>query len=139
MSKEQDAFYAKLCGLLDDVHEVLVEFRRHVDTINATLLQGANRVTVDVTAGATSGQGQRPTTVSNALLGWSLREPTGANPATLILRDGADATGDEVASVTLTEGESTRDLFPFGVSLLDGLYLDCTVGEVVGAVYLRNT
>lgn len=140
MSREEREFYSRLCQLVEDLHLVMVEMRRNINTIESTFLIGANRVSVDVAAGSSSGAGQQPTTVANSLLGWSLREPSGANPATVILRDGANADADEVAAVTLAAGASVRDQLPAGgVALINGLFLDVTAGEVVGAVYLRNT
>lgn len=109
----------------------------HFQSKNSVELEGSNPVAFNLVLGQTDGQ-RRPTRVKNVLLGWSLRETTGNNPATLILRDGHDTGGDEIASVTLNASESTRDLFPFGISLVDGLYLDVQLGAVAGVIYLGN-
>jgi hypothetical protein len=127
-----------------DLREILGQFtaelHRDVRTLMSVREQGAHRVTFPNGTAATSHQqGQRPTTAPNRLLGWSIRETTGLAPATVIFRDGHDIAGDEVASVTLAAGESDRDIFPFGISLIDGLYIDCTTGAVAGAVYLGST
>lgn len=113
-----------------------------VDQINGALTQsikgvrtqGANRVSFALAAGQSDGNA-RPTHAGGVLLGWSIRETTGAAVAQVIFRDGG-STGEEIASANLNAGESTRDVFPFGISLIDDLYLDVTSGAIAGAVYL---
>lgn len=123
----------------DVVQEWIGELRRAVKTLQSVREQGAHRVSFTVAAGLTHQTGQNPTHVANTLLGWSVRETTGAAIATVIFRDGHNSDGEEIAAVTLAAGESDRDAFPFGISLIDGLYLDVVSGAVAGAVYLGSS
>ena len=70
------------------------------------------------------------------LFGWSLRESTGAAPAQLDVYDGADATGQPVATITLIANESTRD-YPGlpGITCRRGLYVNAVAGSVAGVVW----
>lgn len=72
------------------------------------------------------------------LLGWALRETTGASSASIELHDGTNATaGGMVAPVNLSPGESNREWFaPMGVSYTSGLTLVRVVGSVDGAIFL---
>jgi hypothetical protein len=134
---ERDEVFAELREILGEFTQ---ELHRNVRTLMSVREQGAHRVTFpSLTAATTHQQGQRPTTAPNRLLGWSIRETTGLAPATVIFRDGHDIAGDEIASVNLAPGESDRYAFPAGISLIDGLYIDCTSGAVAGAVYLGST
>lgn len=102
-----------------------------IESVNGVALRGARPVPVG--AGVT-----RLTTSPTSLVGFALRNP-GAVAATLLLRDGFDATGDVIVPVTLQPGESVRDWFgPAGVNLSIGLFADLTAGAVDGAVFLRG-
>lgn len=68
------------------------------------------------------------------LTGWSACETAGAT-AKFYLRDGTDATGTIIATVTLNPYESIREAAPApGIKVVTGLYLDRVSGttEVVG-------
>ncbi len=92
--------------------------------------QGAKVVTV-------GGVNLRAMASAGTLLGFSLRETTGAAAALVYVRDGADAGGKLLSIVSLAAGESIRDWFgPGGLSVGAGVYLDVTAGQVEGAVYL---
>lgn len=79
----------------------------------------------------------RPMTSAGALLGYALRETTGAANATVLLRDGATADGAVVIPITLGPNESTRDWFgPGGISFGNGLFVEVAAGEVEGSVFL---
>jgi hypothetical protein len=73
------------------------------------------------------------------LAGWSLVEPTGTVPAACTLYDGGDAGGQPLAYITLTAGESTRDLFTApGLYCTRGLFVAVTAGSVQGVMWLRD-
>lgn len=78
-----------------------------------------------------------------ALMGWSLRESTGAATALVEVRVGnsdnaADASGALIVTIKLAAGESTRDWFgDSGIGFGAGLIVHLVSGAVVGAVYLR--
>jgi hypothetical protein len=84
-----------------------------------------------------------PTTVSAAVvgpacvvLGWSLRETTGAAPATVEVWDGQDTTGQLIATISLLAGQSTRDwLGPQGVITTRGLFVSIVAGAIKGAIW----
>lgn len=70
------------------------------------------------------------------LMGWSVRETGGVAVASLVVRNGTDATGMESASVNLNAGDSVRDWFgPHGI-LLDNGYFPVVTGAVAGSVFL---
>ena len=70
------------------------------------------------------------------LFGWSLRESTGAAPAQLDVYDGADQTGQLVATITLTAGQSTRDWLGLpGLYCRRGLYVNAVSGSVTGVLW----
>jgi len=65
------------------------------------------------------------------LLGWSFAESAGSpNTAKAYLRDGTDATGTIVATITLNPSESIRETGPAsGIKCATGLYLDRVSGS----------
>lgn len=70
------------------------------------------------------------------LRGWSFTENTGSAPATVNLYDGGGTDGTLVASITLDQGQSTRDsLTGAGIECRVGLFVDVAVGAVDGAVW----
>lgn len=73
-----------------------------------------------------------------ALMGWSVREPTGAAGASFRLRDG-DANGEVLCNANLAANESIRDLFTHpGVRVETGkVFLDMIAGSVEGVIYWR--
>lgn len=86
--------------------------------------------------------GQSGVVVNGAALlyGWSLRESTGAAGAQLDIIDGGDATGQLVATITLTAGESTSDyLAGIGILCRRGVYVHAVSGSVAGAVWITGT
>lgn len=71
------------------------------------------------------------------ITGWSWVEPTNAAGAAFDLYDGQNATGTLLASITLLQNESTRDLIAgAGLEFRQGLYLDILSGSVKGAVWI---
>lgn len=73
------------------------------------------------------------------LAGWSLRNTSSSAAAQIDLYDGADATGQLVATITLAASESTRDYLPSpGVTCRRGVYADAVSGSVAGAVWVSG-
>lgn len=67
---------------------------------------------------------------------WSFRETTGGAPAVFELFDGSGPNGALIASISLSQGESTRDPLPnSGCAAFAGLYLDVISGSIRGAVW----
>lgn len=112
----------------------LENLRRDVsETVNGITLRGARAVQVG------TGGTQRPTTAAGALVGFALCNTSAVTPAEVELRDGRDAGGNLLMTVTLAEGESTRDWFgPGGINLTEGLHVAVTSGAVEGTVFLRG-
>jgi len=127
--------FSEARDMLDELREILHAWldALHADltTRNADETAGARTVPV---SGDWTASG-----VSNVLAGYALRETTGAAGATVILRNGTDATGEEIVPVTLAAGESTRDWFGArGPSFDQGVYVDVVTGAIAGAVFLRK-
>lgn len=126
---------AEMKELLEELRQVLHAW---LDALHGELItqrgvdaQGARTVTVTGSKAASS--------VSNVVAGYALRETTGTDTATVILRDGPDAAGDELVPITLAAGESVRDWFgERGPSFVDGVFVDVTSGSVAGALFLRK-
>jgi hypothetical protein len=80
------------------------------------------------------------TAVQNRLMGYAVRETTGAAAAVVELRDGADgADGDLVVPIDLKAGETVRDWFgDIGLEVAVGLVVVVVSGAVDGAVYLAE-
>lgn len=125
---------AEMKELLEELRQVLHAW---LDGLHAELTtqrgvdaQGARTVTVTGSRTASA--------VSNVVAGFALRETTGAAPATVILRDGADSSGDELIPVTLAAGDSAQVWFgDRGPSFVGGVFVDVD-GAVAGAVFLRR-
>ena len=72
------------------------------------------------------------------LMGWSLRETTGAAVAAVRLFSGTTAGGQLVASIALASGGSSdHATSDDGVFVTGGLFLDVVAGSVEGAIYAR--
>lgn len=99
------------------------------ETRNAVRITGARNYPLVNGGGLVStGRGGR-------LVGWSVRESSGSNPATVTVYDGRDTSGDVLATFTLPAGASSNAALPApGVSYADGLFV-ATAGAVVGSVY----
>ena len=71
------------------------------------------------------------------VVGWSFKETTGAAAAELWLIDGNDANGMPFAFITLSAGQSTRDLTnDFGLNVTTGLFVRVVSGSVQGSVWV---
>jgi hypothetical protein len=114
---------------LDAIRAELVPSR------NAVPLRGAEYRSLYANAGA----GVRVMAAGGRLAGYSVRETTGAAPAVIRLRDGADVAGDLVATIALTQGQSlTAWLMPTGISLTYGLFAEVVTGAIEGVAYLNQ-
>jgi len=108
---------------------------RNAQSINAVNLRGASVVPI----GSANTGTKRPMVSPGAVLGWSMRETTGAGTAVVALRDGADSAANLVTSIQLPANGSVRDWFgPSGLAVAYGLYVDVMSGSIEGAVYLRG-
>lgn len=115
---------------LDRFEELAV---RQAQSLNGVLLRGARPVPVGLSAGGTT----RPATSDGSLVGFALRETTGAASATVELRE-QDPAGALLVPITLTAGSSVREWFaPGGVNFSNGLYVVVVSGSVDGSVFLR--
>lgn len=106
---------------------------RQTQSLNGVLLRGARPVPVGLSAGGTT----RPATSDGSLVGFALRETTGAAAAVVELRE-SDAAGPLLVPITLTAGASVREWFaPGGVNFSNGLFVVVVSGSVDGSVFLR--
>ena len=72
------------------------------------------------------------------LMGWALRETTGAAGASCDLYDGNDVTGGIMVPFTFLANESVRDwLGPNGVLITRGAFLNVLTGSVKGALFVE--
>ena len=73
------------------------------------------------------------------LVGWSLRETTGAAVATVEFVDGGSAGGTIIGEVSLAAGASdTEPVSDKGVLARQGIYMRVIAGSVTGAIYVRR-
>lgn len=73
------------------------------------------------------------------LMGYSMIESTGAAAATVNIYNGADASGQLVATIALASGASTTKHFgDLGVECDTGLYVDVATGSVKGSIWFRQ-
>lgn len=76
-------------------------------------------------------------TAPRHLAGWALYEPTGAAAAMCAIYDGSGNTGQRLAVVTLTAGQSVRDYVPHGgLYVCRGLAVVVTSGQVDGELWV---
>lgn len=116
--------FAEVTEWLQRVHNELVSLNgiRRDGALVRPILNGAS-----LRLSASAGQ----------VLGWSVRETSGAAGAVLHLRDGIDASGDLAATIGLAaNGAATTWLAPHGVAFVQGLYAEVVSGALEGVVYL---
>lgn len=88
---------------------------------------------VDMGAGGTGGL---VTSLPCLLLGWSVRETSGAAAAVVVLHDGNDNSGGRVAEIGLAAAASAAAAIPPpGVWCRDGLYAEVVSGAVRGELW----
>jgi hypothetical protein len=119
------------------VDDVVNELRPFFEQLRPPRPHAAEpRAIADIAAGTTNAN-RTISNVTTRVLGWSLRETTGAAPAVIELVSGTDATGDVVLTVSLAPAESARDWYgDTGVRALNGLFLVRISGQAKGAVYV---
>lgn len=129
--------------MTENVQAALLSLPMELDRIAGKLSAGlaefhaGNRLTaaryVDVSRRLVS-------TGSGRLVGWSLRNTHAADPLVVTVRNSRDASGDVVATLGLSAGQSsTVWLGPGGVDFGEALFLDVTGAgalSLVGAVWL---
>lgn len=72
------------------------------------------------------------------VIGWSLRETTGAAAAVVQLFSGGGAGGTQIAELSFATGEDRTHTIPNGGLLVNaGLFLAVVAGTVRGAVWVR--
>jgi len=72
------------------------------------------------------------------LVGWCIRENTGAAAATCNLYDGGDSTDTLLAALALPAGAMSAVSFaPSGIDVLSGLFFSTVSGQVRGVVYYQ--
>jgi len=85
---------------------------------------------------AASAQSGALATKRTAVCGWSFREVTGSAPADMQLMDGQNNTGLVIAEITLTQGQSIRDVTgDWPVLCLRGIWVQVNSGTVRGSVW----
>lgn len=108
------------------------------ETLNGVLLKGARPApfgVVDSSLGVV-----RLTSSAGRLVGWSLREFGGVNPAVIRLRDSRDTSGTIVSVITLAANGAQNQWIHPGVSFVDALSAELVTGanlsaSVEGAIY----
>ena len=121
----------------------LAQFLGAIADLNATLKQSNQVATTNAAArhyGATTtpitGTSQLLSTSPGRLAGWSIRETSGTASAVVRLRDGVDASGGLLATISLAAAESARDWFmPTGIGFANGLYIEIVTGAVEGVCW----
>jgi hypothetical protein len=87
-----------------------------------------------VTSIAVSGDGAVHTT-HGTYRGFTLRETSGGAAAVVVLYDHASAaSGTIIEQISLAQGESARELYPDGVRVSNGIYVDVVSGAVAGSI-----
>jgi len=120
-----------LVHTVNDLGTIVSQLRSEISTLNGVRQLGTNP------RAFATGQTGRLSTSSGRLAGFSIRETSGAAAAVVRLRDGSDATGDLLSTISLVSGESVRDWFmPSGISFGYGLFLEVLTGVVEAVVYL---
>jgi hypothetical protein len=123
--------------LLENIAEKVVLSGENVrDEIRAGLQQTRNSLRITGARNAPV----YPNTVLNAgaarLTGWSLRETSGTNPATVTLYDSRDTSGDVLAVLNLPAGATSNHGLPgSGVTATEAVFVAVT-GAVLGSLYL---
>lgn len=85
---------------------------------------------------ASTGADQAVADAAGFYRGFTLRETTGAAPATVVIYDNASAaSGTILEEITLLAGESAREWYGVpGIPTLNGIYVDVVSGAVAGSI-----
>ena len=129
-----DQQLADALGAVADLNDAMQQLQVGLKTTNAIARLGAEPRQVY------NGTSQRISNSVGRLAGFSLRETSGTDVAVVRLRDGIDANGDLLATISLAAAESVRDWFlPGGIAFGAGCYVEIVSGEVEGVIYLGTT
>lgn len=80
-----------------------------------------------------------PITGHIVVMGWGARETSGVNAMLIALRNGADVTGLEFASIGLQPNETNREWFGVdGIHLDIGYFPQLVTGAIAGAIYVKD-
>ena len=106
-------------------------------SLGGVMLQAARPVPVGIAPGGTL----TPIRSAGRLVGWSLHETTGANPAVVRLWDGREPGSKPLAYITIPAGAAVNEWIPPGISITDALLVDLVTGgslstSIEGVVYL---
>lgn len=84
-----------------------------------------------------TGSGSAIATAHGAVLsGFTALEATGGSPATVVVRDGDDASGDLVAAISLNQGEART--LTLDVLCRGGIYVERSSGTTHVSVHMRK-
>ena len=109
-------------------HDLLQAIHRSEATLKGMRVRGAVPTIVNASNGSQAiafGPGE--------WAGFLLTETSGTAGATISFYAGRNSLSDLIGTVTLSAGESTREIWPRGVTYADGLFLTVT-GTVTGSV-----
>lgn len=106
-------------------------------SLGGIMLQGARPVPIGLAPGGTKTAIRSP----GRLVGWSLHETTGANPALVRFWDGREVGANPLGYVTVNAGQAINLWNPPGISITDALLVEFVTGgglstSVEGVVYL---
>jgi hypothetical protein len=107
-------------------------------SLGGIMLRGARPVPI----GSAAAGSNRPLSSPGRIVGWSLHETSGTNPALVRLFDGRDTTGSLLASVQVAASPAAAScnntwFGTSGISVTDALYVDVSgAGTIEGTLYL---
>ena len=102
------------------------------ESLGGVMLRGARPVPI----GTAPGGSPHPLTSPGRLVGWSVRETSGADAAVVALWDAREAGSRPLAYISLAGGASDTRMLSPGVSVVDALFVEVVSGAVEGVVYL---
>ena len=70
--------------------------------------------------------------------GFSFRETSGTNPATVRIFDNSSASGGLLDTIHLSAGESAREFYAPGIRAENGIYVDVVSGAIEGSVRVER-
>lgn len=86
------------------------------------------------TAVALTGSNQTIAQPSSVYCGFSIRETSGTAVATVRIWNGTSATGTILDDISLTAGQSARELYPEGIAAELGIFVQIVAGSVAGSI-----
>ncbi|MEV4557784.1 hypothetical protein AB0K51_12380 [Kitasatospora sp. NPDC049285] len=124
----------------DDDQVPEVEYIRWLSQLQADLAQSINGVALraarPVAIGVAPNGSQRPLSSAGRIVGWSVRETTGA-AAVVRLWDGREAGGQLLGVIAFPAG-AAANVMPSGggINVSDALFVEVVTGTVEGVLYL---